>query len=72
MMLNTFEHGYSDALNGRQCVLGSDEYVKGYKVAVRQQKADRWLTLISALVLLAGLGAALAVSIARLAQDLVV
>ncbi|MBD9544274.1 hypothetical protein IB276_33045 [Ensifer sp. ENS04] len=45
MFHNTFEHGYSDAVCGKQRVLGSDEYHAGYAKGVRYAKSQRAIEL---------------------------
>lgn len=45
-MLNTFEHGYSDAIRGHQRIFGSEEYRKGYEAGARYRADERRMVLI--------------------------
>lgn len=68
MLLNTFEHGYSDALHGRRQVPGSPDYQIGYRIGFRHRIADRALTLVTTAVLAALVGGVFAVAISRLVE----
>ena len=44
-MRNTMEHGYHDAIAGRQRVLGSDDYREGYNMGFRYMKGQKAIEL---------------------------
>lgn len=48
MMNNTYEHGYYDAVSGRQRVLGSDEYREGYVTGQRYMRSQKAIELVIA------------------------
>lgn len=73
MFLNTFEHGYSDGVAGKQCVYGSTQYREGYHEGrmskVRQSREGR-MSLALAIVVTMAIGAVLALSLAEAAGKL--
>lgn len=67
MMLNTYEHGYTDAITGNQRTLGSDEYRAGYDRGIRYTKAERRMEMLGAGVLVFMVGIVMAMLLAELA-----
>lgn len=45
MFKNTFEHGWSDAVHGKQRILGSQAYTEGYDRGVRHMTKQRAIEL---------------------------
>lgn len=45
MLTNTYQHGYIDALQGRQRILGSEEYRMGYMEGECALRTSRKLEL---------------------------
>jgi hypothetical protein len=58
MFWNTFEHGYSDAVHGKQRALGSKDYREGFDRGVRYMKSQKALEL--AMIGIVGVAVAIA------------
>jgi hypothetical protein len=47
MMLNTYEHGWSDAVCRRPRLNSTDQYHAGYQSGERYRTKERWFELIA-------------------------
>lgn len=73
MFLNTYEHGYHDAISGKQRVYGSTQYRQGYhegEISKARQRRSTIMTAVLSLVAALMMGGVMALALAEAAGRL--